>query len=126
VLWWTAALWGLAGAAAVEGLALYRAIQRVKDFPWRTEGEVPLPAYLASVAIRAGLGAGLAAAFGASQQVAGPLGALAVGIAAPKIVEQLLRQGLSHQAVEPKTPITAANMAETTTDATMRGDSDAA
>jgi hypothetical protein len=126
VLWWTAALWGLAGAAAVEGLALYRAIQQVKGFPWRNEGEVPLSAYLASVVIRAGLGAGLAAAFGASQQVAGPLGALAVGIAAPKIVEQLLRQGLSHQTVEPKPPIAAANMAETTADASMRGGSDAA
>lgn len=53
VLWWTAALWGLAGAAAVEGLDLYQAIHRVKDFPWRKEGEARFPAYLTSVIRRA-------------------------------------------------------------------------
>lgn len=99
--WWTACLWGLAGAAAVEALELYRAIQRVKGFPWRMPDEVPLAPYLVAVVIRNALGAGLAAAFGSSGQIAGPLGATAVGVAAPKIVEQLLRQGLSHPAVEP-------------------------
>ncbi len=85
-LWWAAALWGSSGAAAVEGLVLYRAIHRVKDFPWRKEGEAAFAAHLASVVIRVVLGGGLAAAFGASAQVAGPLGALAAGIAAPKTV----------------------------------------
>jgi len=101
VEWWTACLWGLAGSAAVEALELYRAIQRVKGFPWRMPDEVPLAPYLVAVVIRNALGAGLAAAFGSSGQIAGPLGAVAVGVAAPKIVEQLLRQGLSHPAVEP-------------------------
>lgn len=99
--WWTACLWGLAGSAAVEALELYRAIQRVKGFPWKMPDEVPLAPYLVAVFIRNALGAGLAAAFGSSGQIAGPLGAIAVGVAAPKIVEQLLRQGLSHPAVEP-------------------------
>ena len=105
--WWLAALWGFAGAAAVEGLFLLRAIQRVKDFPWRVEGEVCLAAYLVSVVIRAALGSGLAAAFSASAQIVGPLGALAVGISAPQIVEQFLRQGLAHQAVTPLPTATA-------------------
>lgn len=99
--WWTACLWGLAGSAAVEALELYRAIQRVKGFPWRMPDEIPLAPYAVAVVIRNALGAGLAAAFGSSGQIAGPLGALAVGVAAPKIVEQLLRQGLSHPVVEP-------------------------
>ncbi|MEU2587982.1 hypothetical protein ABZ612_34900 [Streptomyces avermitilis] len=99
--WWEACLWGLAGSAAVEALELYRAIQRVKGFPWKMPGEIPLSPYVVAVIIRNGLGAGLAAAFGVSGQIAGPLGAIAVGVAAPKIVEQLLRQGLAHPAVEP-------------------------
>ncbi|MEU9397713.1 hypothetical protein AB0D86_48065 [Streptomyces sp. NPDC048324] len=117
MIWWVAALWGLAGAAAVEGLALYQAIHRVKDFPWRKEGEARFPAYLVSVIIRVGIGAGLAAAFGASTQITGPLGGLVVGVAAPKIVEQMMRQGLSHQAVEPAPPASApaAPAASTTT-----------
>lgn len=99
--WWTACLWGLVGSAAVEALELHRAIQRVKGFPWKMPDEVPLAPYLVAVLIRNALGTGLAAAFGSSGQIAGPLGAIAVGVAAPKIVEQLLRQGLSHPAVEP-------------------------
>lgn len=120
MLWWVAALWGLSGAASVESLALYRAIHRVKDFPWRKKGEVAFAAYLASVVIRVVLGGGLAAAFGASAQVAGPLGALAVGIAAPKIVEQFLRQGLAHQAVEPL-PQAAPGMTAQTANASAQG-----
>jgi hypothetical protein len=106
VAWWAACLWGLVGSAAVEALELYRAIQRVKGFPWRMPDEVPLAPYLVALIIRNALGAGLAAAFGVSGQIAGPLGAIAVGVAAPKIVEQLMRQGLSHPAVAP-TPVTA-------------------
>ena len=90
---WVACLWGLAGSALVEALDLYQAIQRVKDFPWRLEGEVFLLPYVVSVVIRLGLGTGVAAAFGASAQIAGPLGALAVGVAAPKIVQQFRRDG---------------------------------
>jgi hypothetical protein len=123
VPWWTAALWGLAGAAVVEGLALYQAIHRVKDFPWRKEGEARFPAYLTSVIIRVAVGAGMAAAFGASTQIAGPLGALIVGVTAPKIVEQMLRHGLAHQAAEPAPP--SATPAPTT-GASVQGGPDAA
>ena len=117
--WWVALLWGLAGAGAVEGLDLYRAINRVKGFPWRRADEVPFSAYLTSVIIRAALGAGLAAAFGASAQIAGPLGAVTVGIAAPKIVEQLLQQGVPRHA-------TALAAPEPQASASMRGEPDAA
>ena len=101
MVWWTACLWGLAGSAVVEALDLYRAIQRVKGFPWKMPNEIPLAPYLVAVTIRNGLGAALAAGFGSSGQIAGPLGALVVGIAAPKIVEQLLRQSMAHQSIEP-------------------------
>ncbi|MEE1930182.1 hypothetical protein V1J52_18655 [Streptomyces sp. TRM 70351] len=63
----------------------------MKGFPWNVPGEVPLTPYCVAVVIRTALGSGLAAAFAASEQIAGPLGALIVGIAAPKIVEQLMR-----------------------------------
>lgn len=98
--WWIALLWGLAGAGFIEGLDLYSAIRRVKGYPWTIKGEVPFGPYLLSVFIRLAVGAGLAAALGASQQVAGPVGAVAAGVAAPKILEQLARRGLSHPAVE--------------------------
>ncbi len=118
--WWVAASWGLVGAGAVEALALYKAIHRVKEFPWRVKGEVHFHAYLASVVIRITLGAGLAAAFGASGQIAGPLGAVIVGIAAPKIVEQLLRQGVPRHVAEPSA------VTEQHTSAPMEGAPDAA
>jgi hypothetical protein len=48
--------------------------------------------FLLAVAIRLGVGAGLAAAAGSSGQVAGAFGAVAVGVAAPLIVEKLYQQ----------------------------------
>ena len=127
MLWWVAALWGLAGAAAVEGLDLYQAIHKVKDFPWRKEGEARFAVYLTSVVIRLIVGASLAAAFGASTQIAGPLGGLVVGITAPKIVEQMMRQGLAHQAVEqPAPPVPASATPAPASSAAMQGGPDAA
>jgi hypothetical protein len=91
---WEACLWGVLGAGAVEALDLYGAIRRVQGYPWREEGQTPLGPYLLSVVLRLGLGVGVAAAFGASGQAGGPVGVVAVGIAAPKILEQIARQGL--------------------------------
>lgn len=86
------AAWGLFGGFAVEGLEFAAAIRRSGRWPWRNRGEPgPLP-FLASVLIRLSVGAGLAAAAGAANQVSGPFGALAVGVAAPLLVEQLARQ----------------------------------
>ncbi|MFG2948319.1 hypothetical protein [Streptomyces adustus] len=91
---WEACLWGVFGAGAVEALDLYGAIRRVRGYPWREKDETPLGPYLLSVVLRLALGVGVAAAFGASGQAGGPVGVVAVGIAAPKILEQIARQGL--------------------------------
>jgi len=95
-----AACWGLAGAAAVEALDLYRAIKRTKGYPWRQPDEVPLGPYVLSVAIRLGLGVLAAVACAASGQIEGPAGGFAAGFAAPKLFEQLARL----RSTEPDSP----------------------
>ena len=97
---WAAALWGFIGAAAIEAWDLYGAIHRVKGFPWKFEGEVPLAPYLVSVVLRVLLGVGMAVAFVASGQAGGPVGAVAIGIAAPKLLEQLARQAVPRMAAD--------------------------
>lgn len=91
----------MTGAAFIEALDLYGAIRRIKGYPWKFEGEVPFGPYLLSIVIRLGVGAGLAVALASSGQIAGPIGGLAAGVAAPKIIEQLARRGLGHSMVEP-------------------------
>lgn len=86
---WMACVWGLLGASAIEAHQLHSAIGRVKNLPWRVQGELPLKPYLVALALRLALGVGTAAAFGASGQAGGPVGVMAVGIAAPKVLEQL-------------------------------------
>lgn len=84
-----ACVWGLLGASALEAHQLHGDIARVRNLPWRVRGETPLGPYLTALALRIALGVGLAAGFSASGQAGGPVGVMAVGIAAPKIVEQL-------------------------------------
>jgi hypothetical protein len=89
---WAYAMWGFFGAFAVDGLEFAGAIRRVGDWPWRWPGEPgPLPLAV-SVVIRLLVGAGLAAAGGTTDQVTGPFGALAMGVTAPLLIEQLARQ----------------------------------
>jgi hypothetical protein len=89
---WQYALWGFFGGFAVDGLEFAGAIRRVGDWPWRQPGEPgPLP-LAASVVIRIVVAAGLAAAAGSTGQVSGPFGAVAVGVAAPLLIEQLAKQ----------------------------------
>ena len=95
---WAAALWGVMGAASIEAWDLYGAIHRVKGFPWKSDGEVALAPYLVSVLLRVLLGGGVAFAFVASGQANGPVGVVAIGIAAPKLLEQLARQAVSQTA----------------------------
>jgi hypothetical protein len=86
------AAWGLFGGFAVEGLEFAAAIRRTGRWPWRQPGEPgPLP-FVVSIIIRLGVGAGLAAAAGVADQISGPFGAVALGVAAPLVVEQLARQ----------------------------------
>lgn len=86
------AAWGVFGGFAVEGLEFAAAIRRVGGWPWLQPGEPgPVP-LIVSVLIRLTIGAGLAEAAGLTNQVSGPFGALAVGIAAPLLIEQLAGQ----------------------------------
>lgn len=102
-----ACLWGLAGAAAIEASELYAATRSVKNFPWRCSGEVPLGPYLFSVVLRLGLGA-FAALICVKVGPLGPAGAVAAGIAAPKLLEQLGRQVPSVSASAAGTPLAVA------------------
>lgn len=86
------ALMGLLGGFLVEAVEWQAAIRRTRDFPWRAEGEPALAPMLLAVLLRLAAGAGLAFAAGTDHQVNGPFGALAVGIAAPLIVEKLASQ----------------------------------
>lgn len=85
-------LWGVLGGFSVEGLQFSGAIRRVGGWPWRKRGEPGLWPFVVSVVIRLAIGGGLAAACAAGGQLAGPFAAVAVGIAAPYIVEQLAQQ----------------------------------
>ncbi len=87
--WWLAGLWGLFGGLGIEACELYGVIRRAHCWPWRLEGEAGFPAFAVSVVIRGGVGAGLAIALASTHQVNGPIGAIAVGITAPFIFEQL-------------------------------------
>lgn len=109
---WMACVWGLLGAAAVEAHQLHSDIARVKNYPWRARGEVPLGPYLLALVIRLALGVGLAAIFGASGQAGGPVGVAAVGVAAPKVLEQLAGRGLMVlEARDPEMPTPSATRA---------------
>ncbi|WP_462188490.1 MULTISPECIES: hypothetical protein [unclassified Frankia] len=87
------ALWGLFGGFAVEGLDLYTTVRRRGRWPWQTgkSQEAGPWAYLVAELVRLAIGAGLAAAAGASGQVDTAFAALAVGVAAPLVVERLAR-----------------------------------
>jgi hypothetical protein len=104
----TAALWGLFGGFAVEGLELYTAVRRYGRWPWQVKGqganakEPSCPAYIVAELIRLAIGAGLAWAAQANHQITGPFGAIAVGAAAPVIIGQLAKGiPLGKQAEEP-------------------------
>lgn len=90
--WWEYVLWGAFGGLAVEAIQFSGAIHRCKDWPWRVKGE-PGPFPLAvSVVIRVGLGLVLALAAGQTGQISGPIGAIAVGVAAPHLIEQMAKR----------------------------------
>lgn len=84
--WYALAMWGLAGGAIIDGLEFWNAV-RGNAGMWPVEYRSA--AFLIAEGIRLLAGAGLAVAFGISGQVTVPLGALAIGIAAPLIVEKL-------------------------------------
>jgi hypothetical protein len=91
--WIEAALWGLGGGFAVEGLDLYGAVRRRGCWPWRARGprEVGAIGYFVAELVRLVIGSVLASALAESSQITTAFGALAVGVAAPLIVERLAR-----------------------------------
>lgn len=110
---WQACLWGLVGAGSVEAWDLHTAIRQAKGFPWKGKEPLTLAEYLVSVVIRMGLGAGLGAAFAQTGQVSGAVGFVAIGVAAPKVLEQLALQGMpppterTHASQDPIAPAPA-------------------
>ena len=83
-----AAFWGLFGGFAVEGFEFIREIRRTPSgWPWSRPGHPGLVPFVISVAIRFTIGAGLAVAGRASGQFDSALSAMAIGVAAPLIIE---------------------------------------
>lgn len=89
---WDYLLWGAYGGLAVEAIEFSGAIRRIKDWPWKVAGESPPFVLAISVMIRIGLSLGLTLAAGQAGQIAGPMGAVAVGAAAPLLIEQMAKQ----------------------------------
>jgi hypothetical protein len=96
-----AAAWGLLGGFIVEALEHAAAIRRLGGWPWTHKGEPGLIPSLVAVFLRLAASAGLASAAGASSQVAGAFGAVALGITAPLVVERILRQAATVDTTTP-------------------------
>jgi hypothetical protein len=86
------ALWGLVGGFAIEALEFRRAVRRTRTWPWRSPDEPEFGPWLSSVIVRLIVGAIVAGAARASDQLSGPFAAVAVGVAAPVVLEQVARQ----------------------------------
>jgi hypothetical protein len=87
--------WGLFGGFSIEGLEFSRAIRHVEDWPWKSSEEPGAGSLAASVAIRLVVSGGLAVAAGKTHQITGPFGAVATGVSAPLVIEQLARTPLT-------------------------------
>jgi len=90
--WWGYALWGAFGGLAVEAVEFYGAIRRVNGWPWRMKGEPPPLPLAFSVMIRVGVGLGLVLAAGLAGKISTPFEAIAVGVAAPLLIEQMTKR----------------------------------
>src|SRR5215469_7854285 len=84
-----AAVWGLIGGSCVEALWLYARIRQEPLWSWRKPIPQGLTAYLISVILRVGAGAGLAAAAAGSGQISGIFAAFVLGVSAPLVIEKL-------------------------------------
>jgi hypothetical protein len=103
VLVWQACLWGLLGAVLIEVRGLWSAYQplRVPKWPWKDgRGRLQVQGYIIAVACRFTMAAGLDAVYAASHQIAGPLGAVTLGITAPLVIQQMAVRGEAPAAPE--------------------------
>lgn len=85
----TAGLAGLAGVISIELLHIGELVRHRRP-PWR--GDVGLLAFILAEVIRILLGTGLAVAAAAANQISGVLGAFAVGVVAPTVLESVGRR----------------------------------
>lgn len=89
--WWSFLIWGAVGGAVVEAAEFYTCVRHEGRLPWnRTDKSPSATQYLVSIVVRIALGAGMATGAGLSGQVNGTFGALALGVAAPVVVERLI------------------------------------
>jgi len=86
--WWAFLLWGAFGGALVEGLD-FASLVRHGTWPWERRKTVRAAPYLTGMALRLGLGGGLAMGIGLSHQISTPIAAIAIGVATPLIVARL-------------------------------------
>jgi uncharacterized protein YjbI with pentapeptide repeats len=90
--WLQYVAYGAFGSLAVELVEFHGAIRRTGRWPWLNDGEPGPLSFYVSVVIRTVLGAGMAWTLGGAQQISGAVGALAIGMAAPLILEQMAKQ----------------------------------
>jgi hypothetical protein len=86
--WWQAALWGLAGGACVELWNLH-GLTRQPAFSWRHPVPQGLSAYVTAVLTRLAIGAIVAAAAAAGDEIRGAWVAFGLGVAGPLVVQRL-------------------------------------
>lgn len=87
-----ACLWGLLGAGLIEIRALWEVLHpfRAPKWPWRDRrGRPQLVGYAVAVICRFAMAAGVDAVYAASHQIAGSVGAVTMGVAAPLVIQQM-------------------------------------
>lgn len=85
-------VWGAVGGGCVEANQLYSAIHRTGTWPWKKDGEPRFGPFFCSIILRVGVGLAIALAAGLSGQISGPVGAIAVGVAAPLVVQEMAKR----------------------------------
>ncbi|MQS07779.1 hypothetical protein [Streptomyces alkaliphilus] len=83
---WQLICCGAVGAGLIGLGAFYRQVQKKKQWPWAEKNGPTLPLYLAAESCRVLLGAGVAGALAASDQL-GVFSAFVVGAGAPAILD---------------------------------------
>jgi len=86
--WWQAGLWGLAGGACVELWNLH-CLTTQSVFSWRRPVPQGLSAYVTAVLTRLAIGAIVAAAAAAGDEIRGAWVAFGLGVAGPLVVQRL-------------------------------------
>lgn len=91
-----AAAWGLFGVAALEGLDFAGAARTSGTWPWKAGAGFGVGPYVLSIVIRAGVAGGFTAAAVSAGQISTAIGAIAIGIASPLVLQQMARQAVAN------------------------------